>query len=642
MFNRGSLAASLVISSGIFTLIASSGESLAQSDKYPSELLFGDTHLHTSYSFDAFLNQNKSADPDTAYRWAKGLPVVHPYTGARVQIKTPLDFLVVSDHAEGMGVVQSILKGEDLKPDAGMMLSLKRMLVIRLLKNSVATPEGGFELFSDLMPRAGQNPGSDPITDPNHDDPNSRNELGDTSGTQRVAWHEIVDAAEHHNDPGKFTSFIGWEWSSVPTGANLHRVVFTPDGGDKARQFRPFGSDQGEYPEQLWNFLDETSKKTGARFVAIPHNSNISKGYMFAETTLKGRPITQDYARTRVNWEPVVEVTQVKGDSETHPSLSPDDEFADFENYTNYIQKGQYKFNPQSGDFIRSALKTGIQIEQKIGANPYKFGMIGSTDSHTGLSTAEEDNFLGKYALDSIPAEKRRSGQDGEPISGGWKMAAAGLAAVWAKENTREEIYAAFKRREVYATTGSRMAVRMFGGWNFEESMADAEELPEIGYNQGVPMGSDLPPSSMASTKAPSFLIRATKDPIGANLDRVQIIKGWVDENGKQYEKVYNVSWSGDRNVNPDGKLPPVGNTVDLKTGGYTNDIGQAELSTVWQDPDFNNKHHAFYYARVLEIPTPRHSLLDGLALKINTPKEGPATLQERAYTSPIWFTPNS
>ncbi|WP_068006510.1 DUF3604 domain-containing protein [Pseudovibrio axinellae] len=615
---------------------------MSYGEEIRGKLLFGDTHLHTSYSFDAFMNQNHSADPDTAYRWAKGKPVIHPFSGVRVQIKTPLDFLVVSDHAEGMGVVRALSSNTAIEPDLGLFASLKRWVAVRMLRDAVKDPKEGYELFASLLPKAAANASGDPVTDPNHNSPKSRSTLGDTLQTETRSWHEIVDAAEEHNEPGKFTSLIGWEWSSVPTGANLHRVVLTPDGGKHAKQFVPFGSDDGEYPEELWQWLDKTSQETGTRFLAIPHNSNISKGYMFAETSLKGRPITQEYARTRIKWEPVVEVTQIKGDSETHPKLSPQDEFADFETYTSYIQTGGGTYEAKPADFVRSALKRGMAIEEKVGVNPYKFGMIGSTDAHTGIASAEEDNFWGKFAGDSVPAQKDGSHEEGGPIGNGWEMSASGLAAVWVNENTRDEIYAAFKRKEVYATTGPRIAVRMFAGWKFEDGAHDAEDLAKIGYAQGVPMGGDLLPQPENSQSAPSLLIRATKDPVAANLDRIQVVKGWVDSAGEQHEKVYNVSWAGDRNVRADGSLPPIGNTVDLNTGHYENSIGSPELSVVWQDPDFEPDHRSFYYVRVLQIPTPRHSLLDGIALKIDPPKEGPATLQERAYTSPIWYTPQT
>jgi len=411
----------------------------------------------------------------------------------------------------------------------------------------------------------------------------------------------------------------------------------------------PYGSDQSSYPEDLWAWLDATSKKTGASFVAIPHNSNISKGYMWGETFLDGTPYTPESARTRAHWEPVAEVTQYKGDSESHPDLSPEDEFADFEEYPFYIQRNEVEYKAQPGDYARSALERGLEIEERIGVNPFKFGMIGSTDSHTGLSASEEDNFWGKMAIDSTPETKRKFAV-GRNVTG-WNMGASGVAAVWAEENTRESLFAAFRRREVYATTGPRMRVRFFGGWSFEEADLDEADLGQVGYSKGVPMGGDLmarpaAPSGLAkllgrkAPEAPAFLIQAVKDPKSGNLDRVQVVKGWIGPDGRSREKIYDIAWSGDRAIDADGKLEAVGNTVDLESGTYTNDIGAPELTRVWTDPSFDPAQRAFYYVRVLEIPTPRHSLLDAIALQIDPPKEGPPTLQERAYTSPIWYTP--
>ncbi len=607
---------------------------MAGADK--TNLYWGDTHLHTSYSFDAYLNKNQSADPDTAYRWAKGKPVIHPYNRARVQIGTPLDFLVVSDHAEGMGVVRAITDETEEYGEEGLLKSIVRWFTVKYIRFMNDEGKGdGFTLFNNVLPEKAQNPGTDPVKDPSNV---LYSHLGNMSPTEVTAWGEIVSAAERHNDPGKFTALLGWEWSSIPTGANLHRVVMSPNGRDQAKQYLPFGSDQSQYPEDLWAWLDETSKKTGSEFIAIPHNSNVSKGYMFAEVTLRGQPITVDYAKTRMAWEPVVEITQIKGDSETHPELSPEDEFADFESYGFYLQKTPEEAKTTKADYVRSGLKRGLEIENKIGANPYKFGVIGSTDSHTGLSSAEEDNFWGKFAHDSTPETKRKDVLGGTKASG-WNMSAAGLAAVWATENTRDGIYAAFKRKEVYATTGPRIRVRMFAGWAFDKNALKADSLADYGYKQGVPMGGDLTrPSS--EDKQLQLLIRATKDPVGANLDRVQVVKGWLDAKGDSFEKVFNVAWSDKRNLDANGRLPGVGDTVNREFATYENTIGATELSTIWVDPGFDIEQRAFYYVRVLQIPTPRHSLYDGLAMQIETPTEGPAAIQERAYTSAVWYTP--
>ncbi len=600
-----------------------------------TELYWGDTHLHTSLSFDAFLGENQSADPDTAYRWAKGEPVIHPFNRARVQIQTPLDFLVVSDHAEFMGVIKAITEEKEELGELGFFASIKRWIALKVIRNAVA--EGtGKQIFKDALPERAQNPASDPVTDSANKSPSKV--LGDTSQTEMNAWVQTMKAAEDHYQPGKFTTFLGWEWSSIPTGANLHRVVITPDGIEKGRQYLPFGADQSMYPQDLWAWLDETSKKTGSEFIAIPHNSNISKGYMFPEVTLRGEPIDVNYARTRMAWEPVVEITQFKGDSETHAELSPNDEFSDFESYEYYIQKKPQDYVASKGSFVRSALGRGLQIEKNIGVNPYKFGVIGSTDSHTGLSSAEENNFWGKTAYDSTPQTKRGKSIGGSQASG-WDMQAGGLTGVWAKENTREEIYAAFKRREVYATTGPRISLRMFASWNFDEDAEQAKDLAELGYRQGIAMGGDLIRPIKSDSKI-QLLIQATKDPKGANLDRVQVVKGWLDSKGGSHEKVFNVSWAGERTLNTQGKLKSIGNSVNTQQASYTNNIGAPQLTTLWSDPEFNINQRSFYYLRVLEIPTPRHSLYDAVALQIPAPKEGPEFIQERAYSSPIWYTP--
>ncbi|XXK44496.1 DUF3604 domain-containing protein [Porticoccaceae bacterium nBUS_17] len=598
---------------------------------------FGDTHLHSSYSFDAFLNNNHSADPDTAYRWAKGQPVIHPYNRARVQIDTPLDFLVVSDHAEMLGVMRAVHEDNFIKEDLGWIGNIKRSYSFWLMNRAIDS-NTGLQFFSQFLP---QNPTIEGHSDPVQHPDNNISDLaifGDTSKTSTLAWHDIVETAERHNDPGTFTSLLGWEWSSIPMGANLHRIVISPDGAEKGKQFLPYGSDQSQYPEDLWQWLDETQKQTGARFLAIPHNSNISKGYMFDDTTLRGEPITAEYARRRMQWEPVVEATQIKGDSETRSDFSPEDEFADFENYDYYIQVGQKNdYKASAADYIRPALKRGLSIGQQVGVNPYKFGLIGSTDAHTGLSTSEEGNFWGKMASDSTPETKERLGA--KIRSNGWNMSASGIAAVWAEENTREAIYAAFKRKEVYATSGPRLRVQMFAGWDFPEGAESSESFSAIGSQFGVPMGGDLTAGDNDG-KAPMFLLRAVKDPLGANLDRLQVVKGWIDSAGQQQEKVYNVAWSDDRQLDASGNLSPVGNTVDLSSGRYDNSIGQPEFSLRWTDPDFGPQQSAFYYLRVLQIPTPRNGLLDSLALELDEPPRGAKTIQERAYSSPIWYQP--
>ena len=527
---------------------------------------WGDTHIHTSYSSDAYRFGNVTADPETAYRFAKGLPVVHPALGSRIRLHRPLDFLAVSDHSP-------IGRGAPIEGDQN-------------------TPE-----------------------------------------FREAAWSLYVDAAERNNDPGTFTAIIGWEWTSTPNRANLHRVVFTPTDAETAKRFLPLAAGDGPRPEDLWSWLEETSDRLGIDFVAMPHNSNLSRGLMFDMVDSEGRPISAEYARTRMRWEPVAEALQMKGTSETHPFLSPEDEFANFEIFP--VLFGGDTPVPYAGDYVRTALLRGLQIEQGVGVNPYKFGLQGATDSHTGLSDADEDLYSGRTGVLAGPA-----GGFAESIVGvGWNSAAGGITGAWSTANTREALTAAFKRKEVYATSGPRIQLRVFGGFEFEAEDADTRDIAAVGYGGGVPMGGDL---AQAPNDTPvSLLIHAVKDPTGANLDRVQVIKGWLDEDGETHERVYDVAWAGRRTA-ANGKVPAIGNTVDVARATYDNSIGTAELSTVWVDPDFDADERAFYYVRVLEIPTPRWSTYDAAALGLDPEQDldRPATIQERAFSSPIWYTP--
>ena len=596
------------------------------------QLLWGDTHLHTSFSSDAYTNNNLTADPDTAYRYATGLPVIHPYHKSRTQIGTPLDFLVVSDHAEFLGEIRNIhINGVDTQ-GLGPIDTVKAWVAAYILNEAIDTGDGR-ELFVRVLP--------DPDLTPLEDAEASglqNSDLGILPMPRQVefdTWRQITDAADYYNKPGEFTALIGWEWSSIPAGANLHRVVISDSDAPTAQLYDPFGLDDSPFPEDLWAWLEKTSAETGARFTAIPHNSNISKGYMFSDKSLRGKPFTKDYVALRSKWERVAEITQIKGDSETHPKFSPEDEFADFETYPYYIQRKWTEYQPQRGDFVRETLKQGLELESKLGKNPYMLGVIGSTDSHTALSSAEEDNFHGKLATDSIPANKQRGFNKEGPGSSGWAMSASGMAAVWAESNTREDILDALQRREVYATTGPRIAVQFYGGSDFTETDLESADLHALAAERGVPMGGEL-----VQAEPPSFLVLAAKDPKGANLDRIQVVKGWLGPDGKSHEKVFDVVWSDEREFGPDGRLPAVGNTVNLKTGKVDNSIGATELATVWTDPEFNPQLSAFYYVRVLQIPTARHSLLDAIALGMEHAADQPDTIQERAYTSSIWYRP--
>ncbi len=594
-------------------------------------LLWGDTHLHTNNSFDAFLNNNLSADPDTAFRWAKGEPVIHPYHRARVQIGQPLDFLVVSDHSEYLGGLKGIYFDGIKAEDPGLLDSLIHWYTERALRDAMDSREGA-ELFNNSLPTA-QSPQEA-----------AKNWGAVVAGTLPAqpsvvldTWTKFAETADHHNQPGKFTALIGWEWSSTPGGANLHRIIVTSANAESAKKIQPFSSGASPYPEDLFTWLQKTQDETGIQFLSIPHNSNLSKGIMFSEETLAGEPMTADQARVRMQWEPVVEVTQIKGDSETHPDLSPDDPFANFEKYNFYLEQQPAPYVAGTGDFIRSGLKTGLSLGKKLGVNPFEFGMIGSTDSHTGWSSAEEPNFWGKMATDSTPETKTKSVIAVGPT--GWTMSASGMAAVWADANTRDDIIAAMKRREVYATTGPRIRVQFF----VTDTAALAATPPGGGALPDdwkalagaiTPMGGET-----SHVDGQSFVVTAQQDPNDAPLDRIQIIKGWIDAAGETQEKIFDVAWSTQRDML--GTAPaPIADEVDRRTGRYTGSSGAADLSAIWVDAEASAHEKAFDYARVLQVPTARHSLLDALALGKDASQEGPDVIQERAYTSPIWINP--
>jgi hypothetical protein len=590
----------------------------------PTQVFFGDTHLHTSMSLDAGAFGNRLGVED-AYRFARGEEVMAS-SGQKAKLSRPLDFLVVADHSDNMGFATDLIAGKE---------------------NILADPTG--KKWYDMM-QAGQ--GNEAALD--LIDKFSRGvfpeKLMYTPGTAAyaAAWKVTLDAAEKYNQPGKFTAFIGYEWTSqVPPGNNLHRVVVYRDGADKAGQTEPYTTypPQGStLPEDFWKVLQAYEAKTGGQVLAIAHNGNLSNGWMFPWdiNPASKQPLTREYAETRIRWEPLYETTQMKGDGEAHPFLSKNDEFADFETWDKgNLNLSEAKKNEMlQGEYARTALQTGLQLEQKLGVNPYKFGQIGSTDSHTSLSTADDSNFWGK----TTPSEPGAA-RAGHPFIKtavatimGWETIASGYAAVWATENTRAAIWDAMKRKETYATTGPRMTVRFFGGWDYTDADAQAADIATPGYDKGVPMGGDL--KAAAAGKIPSFLVAAMKDPEGGNLDRVQIIKGWMDAKGGRQEKVYDVAWSGDRKPGADGKLLAVGNTVDVANASYTNTIGAPQLSAAWTDPEFDASLRAVYYVRVLEIPTPRWTAYDAKRFKVKMPKDVRMVTQERAYTSPIWYTP--
>ncbi len=588
-------------------------------DSHPTKLLWGDLHVHSSFSFDANVTGNLRLEPRDAYRFARGEAVL-ANSGMTARLAQPLDFLVVSDHSENMGLLPALRAGDPKLLENPVARSFHDRLV--------ASKDGGMSLIGEIVD--GVAGGTGPLVK--------------DAGFEASIWDRITRQADAANDPGRFTALIGFEWSSMPRGDNLHRVVVYRDGAEKVGQRVPASSFDGETPEDLWNFMEEYEQGVGGEILAIPHNANMSNGRMFALEQSDGRPIDAAYAKRRARHEPIVEVTQYKGDGETHPDLSPEDPFADFETWdygnlsaTNVLPKEDWMLR---FEYARSALALGLDVDAKVGANPFAFGMIGSTDSHTSLAAAEEGNYWGKLSsLEPGPrtAAANVMGVDlGDTPTSVWDFAASGYTGVWAQENTRESIFDALRRREVYATTGSRIGLRFFGGYTFESEDADRPDLAREGYARGVPMGGELPP---AEGRTPTFLVAAMRDPLGANLDRVQIVKGWRDTSGTLRERVYDVALpSGRRGFF--GGVREIRSTVDVETARYTNDVGAAELRAVWRDPEFDPEERAFYYARVIEIPQPRWNVYDAVRLGAKAPADVPTEVQDRAYSSPIWYAP--
>jgi hypothetical protein len=594
---------------------------------FPNQVFWGDTHLHTSLSLDAGLFGNV-LDPEEAYRFARGEEVISS-TGLPVKLGRPLDWLVVTDHSDMMGIAPDIQNGTP---------------------NILAIPKG--KEWNEGFQKGGQAAGEAAFDLIQHFAQMKIPEqmLKDYSPGSPVytrVWDSVIDAADRFNEPGRFTAFIGFEWTSVPQGYNLHRNVILRDNGERARQVMPMVTQPplgSQDPLDLYKWLEEYEAKTGGQALALAHNGNLSNGWMFPMVdTYAGGKVDKNYVQLRAKWEPLYEVTQIKGDGEAHPFLSPNDEYADYETWDigNLDLSALKKPEMLAGEYAREALKNGLLLERQLGTNPYKFGMVGATDSHTSLTTAEEDNFFGK----SVSVEPSATRVEHPFISSelgsvpGHIVVASGYQGVWATENTREAIFDAMERKETYATTGPRIPVRFFGGWEFTSDDLRSRAPAFLGYEKGVPMGSDL--TKAPRGKAPTFMVYALRDPFGANLDRIQIIKGWLDKDGKTHERVYDVAVSGGRTIGADGRCKtPVGNTVDLEAASWLNTIGASELATVWTDPDFDPEEMAFYYARVLEIPTPRWVVYDKVRLGANIPKEAELIGQERAYTSPIWYKP--
>ena len=586
---------------------------------YPTRVLWGDQHLHSSWSADAG-GAGATLDPEAALRFARGEQVVSS-TGQPVRLSRPLDWLVVADHSDGMGIINELLRGNP------------QLLAEPVVRRWYDMMKGGREqakaAVMEIIEAQSNNRIPAVMKDP---------------ALAMTVWQKSTAIMEKYNEPGRFTALIGYEWTSNAGGGNnLHRNVIYRDGKSRADQVVPMTTFDSENPEKLWDWMRAWEMKTGGRLLAIPHNGNLSNGRMFAMTTFDGQPLSPEWARTRANYEPLVEFWQVKGASEAHPSLSPADEFADWELWDRGNlalvpkQPGMFQF-----EYAREALKNGLALQARLGTNPFKFGAVAGSDAHNGLSAIEENNFFGKFVSGEPRPDRWNEDamKQGDRVVKGYEMSAAGWTGVWATANTREAIWDAMMRRETYATSGPRMSVRFFGGFDFTAKDAAAQDPAQVGYAKGVPMGSDL--GGAPAGKAPVFLVAASKDPIGGNLDRIQIVKGWLDASGKTHEEIYDVAW-GDANrrkPSANGKLPPVGNTVDLDTATFRNTIGDAELITVWQDPDFNASQAAFYYARVLEIPTPRWTLYDAVRLGVKMDAKVPRITQERAVTSPIWYSP--
>jgi hypothetical protein len=591
---------------------------------YPKQVFFGDLHLHSNISADAQSMGNLLLTSADAYRFARGEKVVAS-NGLPAKLKRPLDFLAVTDHAEFMGIYR--------------MFNLQDPRLMSTPLGRAWKEKYGTSISKETME---QGPIDDTASNPilefvvSINDPNP--ERDDYPQEIRTAiWTDVARTADEFNSPGVFTAFSAYEWTAMYAGNNLHRCVILKDNADVVTDWLPYSAQSSSNPEDLWAALKEYESQTGGEALSIPHNGNLSNGLMWDTVNYEGGAITRDYAEARMRWEPIAEVTQLKGDSETHPSLSPDDPFADFERWDEYNISNTTKTTPDMypGSYARSALRRGLALERSAGANPYAFGMIGSTDDHTSLATAEEDNFFGKFANSEPGIRTPDSRMAG--LNADWELGASGLAAVWAPQNTREDLFASMKRREVYATTGSRIVLRFFGGWDYAPNSVYSPYFETIGYRDGVPMGGELTPQG---SDAPTFMVQAMKDPDAANLDQVQIIKGWIDSDGITHEKIYYVALSDDRGIDSaTGQPEPVGSTVDLETISFSNTIGAVQLSAQWTDPDFDTGQAAFYYARAIEIPRPRWSEYDRKYFGLDF-EDAPRTVQDRAYSSPIWYRP--
>ena len=584
-------------------------------DYFPTNVYFGDTHLHTWLSVDAGLGGG-TATPEDAYRVSRGEQVTSQL-GWKVKLIRPLDFVVVADHAENLGLSDFIQRSDPL-----VLANEKGKQWHDMVKAGK-----GYDAYLEWL-RADNN---DLIKEPK---------------MVQSAWENVIDNADKYYQPGVFTTFHGYEWTSHPGGNNLHRVVIFRDGEERTRQVVPFSQYDSVDPEDLWKYMAAYEEKTGGQILGIPHNGNLSNGLMFAvETYTTKEPLSKEYAENRTRFEPLVEVTQMKGDGETHPLLSPDDAFADYETFAkgnlNGTQAKTEDMLPR--EYARMALKEGLRLGKELGANPFKFGMVGATDAHNALPTTRQENYFSKaYIVEPEPERYKHvliQAPTPELSMLATDLGTGGLSAVWARENTRESLWDAMSRKEAFATTGTRIRVRVFAGWDFEKDEVSRPDFAREGYKRGVPMGGDL--KRAPEGKAPTFMVRALRDPDGANLDRVQMIKGWLDSNGKTHEKIYDIAVSDDREIDADGQCKTeVGSTVDIGDASYTNTIGDAAMGGYWVDPEFDPKQDAFYYVRVIEIPTPRWTAYDAKRFNVEMPEGTKMVTQERAYTSPIWYTP--
>ena len=572
---------------------------------------FGDLHVHTNFSYDAFLNGTR-ATPRDAYRYAKGEALTHP-AGFQIQLDAPLDFYAVTDHASFLGMLPAMMDpGQDVPHPA-------RELVADFVSGAL-TGDARTAARRDI--RAYTLGLSEPPHDPD---------------VVRSAWRETVAAAEAHYEPGRFTTFVGYEFTGSPENQNLHRnVIFrgaaVPD--------LPFSRLDSFNPEDLWAWMDR-NREAGIEALAIPHNSNGSNGLMFRLATYAGEPLDAAYATVRNRNEPLVEITQTKGTSDTHPALSPNDEWADFEIWSYRIGGGTTPSRPD-GSYVRQAYLNGLRLEEENGFNPFRFGLVGATDTHAAAGAPSESAFFtaggAPQVGSSIPFDPPQA--DGRRYSAsplGALRGASGLTGVWAEENTREAIYDAFRRKETFATTGPRIRLRFFAGYDYADDLADRPDLIARAYAGGVAMGGEL---AAPGSRAPRFLLWASRDPSSAPLARLQVVKGWV-EDGETHERVYDAACSdGLAADETTHRCPDNGARVNLADCSISDDVGAAELRTLWTDPDFDPAQRAVYYVRALENPSCRWSTWEAVRAGVEPRPDLPATLQERAWSSPIWVAP--